>query len=205
MGFPGATSGKEPACQCRRYKRGIVNPWVGKIPWRRAWLPTPVFLPGKSHGWRSLAGYSPWGHTELDTTEWLSTHSGTEVVDYRLRLFSSSLVLHPSCWTKTLCLWLIPLFPSAFRPWKPSFCSPSPWVWLFWMSHRGGIRQPLCPSTSRLTSFSMLSSRFTHIAPHLTRYYLLEIYRTDISSSSTLMSMCHFILQITHSLFNTAM
>ena len=35
------------------------NPWVGKIPWRRAWQPTPVFLPGESHGQRSLAGYSP--------------------------------------------------------------------------------------------------------------------------------------------------
>ena len=39
-----------------------------KIPWRREWLPTPVFLPGKSHGQRSLVGYSPWGHKELDTT-----------------------------------------------------------------------------------------------------------------------------------------
>ena len=41
----------------------------GKIPWRRAWQPTPVFLPGESHGQRSLAGYSPWSHTESDTTE----------------------------------------------------------------------------------------------------------------------------------------
>jgi len=46
--------------------------WVGKIPWRRAWLPTPVFLPGKSHGQRSLAGYSPWGRKELDTVEQLT-------------------------------------------------------------------------------------------------------------------------------------
>ena len=38
------------------------NSWVGKIPWRRKWKPTPEFLPGKSHGQRSLAGYSPWGH-----------------------------------------------------------------------------------------------------------------------------------------------
>ena len=38
-------------------------------PWRRKWQPTPVFLPGKSHGWRNLAGYSPWGRKELDTTE----------------------------------------------------------------------------------------------------------------------------------------
>ena len=45
------------------------NPWVGKIPWRRAWQPTPVFLPEESHGQRSLAGYSPRGHKELDTTE----------------------------------------------------------------------------------------------------------------------------------------
>ena len=54
--FPGGTSGKEPACQCRRHKRCKFNPWVGKIPWRRAWQPTPVFLPGKSHGQRSLVG-----------------------------------------------------------------------------------------------------------------------------------------------------
>ena len=42
---------------------------VKKIPWRREWLPTPVFLPGESHGQRSLVGYSPWGHKESDTTE----------------------------------------------------------------------------------------------------------------------------------------
>ena len=45
------------------------NPWVKKIPWRRAWQPTPVFLPGESHGQRSLGGYSPWGHRESDMTE----------------------------------------------------------------------------------------------------------------------------------------
>ena len=48
---------------------GGFDPWVGKIPWRRAWQPTPVFLPGESHGQRSLRGYSPWGHEESDTTE----------------------------------------------------------------------------------------------------------------------------------------
>ena len=69
MGFPGGTSGKEPTCQCIRHKRLEFDPWIGKIPWRRAWQPTPVFLPGESHGRRSLKGYSPWGHTELDMTE----------------------------------------------------------------------------------------------------------------------------------------
>ena len=55
--------------QCRRRKRCGFNPWVGKIPWRRAWQPTPEFLPGESHGQRSLAVYSPWGHKEWATTE----------------------------------------------------------------------------------------------------------------------------------------
>ena len=54
--------GKEPACQCRRHKRRGFDPWVRKITWRRKWQPAPVFLPGKSHGQRSLAGYSPQGH-----------------------------------------------------------------------------------------------------------------------------------------------
>ena len=61
MGFPGGTSGKELACQCRRHERRKFYTWVGKIPWRRACQPTAVLLPGESHGQRSLAGYSPWG------------------------------------------------------------------------------------------------------------------------------------------------
>ena len=58
-GFPGSASGKGPVCQCRRHKRRGFNPWMGKIRWRRAWQPTPVFLPGEPHGQRSLVGYSP--------------------------------------------------------------------------------------------------------------------------------------------------
>ena len=54
LGFPGGASGKEPACQCRRHKRHRFDPWVGKTPWRRRWQPTPVILPGESHGQRSL-------------------------------------------------------------------------------------------------------------------------------------------------------
>ena len=61
---PGA-SGSESACQCRR--QGF-DPWVGKIPWRRKCQPTPVFLPGESRRQRSLAGFSSWGHKELDMT-----------------------------------------------------------------------------------------------------------------------------------------
>ena len=61
--------GKKSACQCRSWKRCGFDPWVGKIPWNRKWQPAPVFLPGKSHGQRSLVGYSPCGCKELDTTE----------------------------------------------------------------------------------------------------------------------------------------
>ena len=49
-----------------------INPWVKKIPWRREWQPTAVFLPGEFHGQRSLVGCNPLGHKESDTTEWLS-------------------------------------------------------------------------------------------------------------------------------------
>ena len=77
VNFPRWCSGKESACQCRRHKRHWFEPWLGKIPWRRKWQPTPVFLPGKFHGQRRLAGYSPKGHKELDTTEQLSTHTHT--------------------------------------------------------------------------------------------------------------------------------
>ena len=71
-GFPGGSAVKESTCQ-RRCWRCRFDPWVEKIPWRRKWLPTPVFLPGKSHGQKSLAGYSPWALKESDTPDLLST------------------------------------------------------------------------------------------------------------------------------------
>ena len=68
-GFPGGTSGKESTCLPRRCRRRGFSPQVGKIPWRRKWQPTPVFLPGGFYGQRSLVGYSPRGRKESDTTE----------------------------------------------------------------------------------------------------------------------------------------
>ena len=67
-GFPSGSDGKESACIAGATRDTGQDPWVGKIPWRKAWQPNPVFLPGKSHGQRSLAGYSPWGHKELHMT-----------------------------------------------------------------------------------------------------------------------------------------
>ena len=70
MSLPGGSANKESACQWRRCGRICgFDPWVWKIPWRGKWQPTPVFLPGKSQGQRSLVGYSPGGPKELDTTE----------------------------------------------------------------------------------------------------------------------------------------
>ena len=69
MGFPQMVK-NPPAMQ-----EAPVDPWVRKIPWRREWLPTPVFLPVEFDGQRSLAGYSPWGHKESDTTKQLNKHA----------------------------------------------------------------------------------------------------------------------------------
>ena len=60
-GFSGGSDGKESACHAGDL--GLIA-GLGKTPWRREWLPTPVFLPGEFHGQRSLVGYSPWGHKE---------------------------------------------------------------------------------------------------------------------------------------------
>ena len=63
------------------------NHWVGKIPWKRAWLPTPVFLPGEFHGQRSPMSCSPWGHKESDTTK-PNTHAYTKFSSVYLNLYT---------------------------------------------------------------------------------------------------------------------
>ena len=68
--LPRWLSGKESTYQCRRHRRHGFNPWVRTIPWRRKWQPTPVFLPGKCYGQRSLAGWVVHGVTNSQT--WLS-------------------------------------------------------------------------------------------------------------------------------------
>ena len=73
LGFLGGTSGKGSSCQRKRHKRGGFDPWVRKIPCKRKWQSTPVFLPGKFQGQRSLVGYSSWDCKELDMTEHIHT------------------------------------------------------------------------------------------------------------------------------------
>ena len=76
-GLPRCAIGKEPTCQCRRPKRHGCDPWVGKIPWRRERLPTPVLWPGEFHGL-----YSPWGCKESDMTERLLLHFFKMIMKY---------------------------------------------------------------------------------------------------------------------------
>ena len=78
-GFTGDTSHKEPTCQWRRCKRRTFNPWVWKIPGRRAWQPTPVLLPGESHGQRSLVGYGPWDCKETRLSYCARAHTHTHM------------------------------------------------------------------------------------------------------------------------------
>ena len=96
--FPGGASGKESACQCRRCWILEFHPWVGKISWRRKRQPTPVFLPGKSQGQRSLVGYSPRGRKGSDTTELTQVHTqGHLAVTKPWRMKG------PDLWRKNLC------------------------------------------------------------------------------------------------------
>ena len=82
------SSGKDPACQCRRHKRRRFGPWVRKIPWRKAWQPTPVFLLGKSYGQRSVAGYSPQHCKKSDTAEEIQNVCLFEGWNYKSLFFS---------------------------------------------------------------------------------------------------------------------
>ena len=76
MILPWWLSGKESACQCRRHRRRGFDPWVGKIPWRKKWQPTPLFLPGKFHGWDACRA-AVHGVTKSQTQ--LSKHAPTHV------------------------------------------------------------------------------------------------------------------------------
>ena len=68
-GYCGASPAAQTVKNLPAMQETWIHPWIRKIPWRRKWKPTPVFLPGKFHGQRSLAGSSPWGYKESDTTK----------------------------------------------------------------------------------------------------------------------------------------
>ena len=93
LGFPCWLNGKESACQFRRCR---FNTWVRKIPWRRKWQPTLVFLPGKPHWQRCLVGYSPWGHKESETTSRLNNNNSNVgmLLGHLIKIFFSLFTLY---------------------------------------------------------------------------------------------------------------
>ena len=99
-------SGKESACQCERHG---FDPWVRRISQRRKWPPTPVFLPKKSHGQRSLVGCSSWGCKELDMTEQLLNNN---ILIQREGKVSGSLYFQEKISHCLLCCmsWIFPIF-----------------------------------------------------------------------------------------------
>ena len=89
-GFPGGSVVENPLANEGDARDAGLIPWVGKIPWRRKWQPTPVFLLEKSRGQRRLAGYSPWGHKESDMTEQLSMPATLLMIPFVESVLSSS-------------------------------------------------------------------------------------------------------------------
>ena len=159
----------------QKYGRPGFDPWVGKIPWRRKWQPTAVLLPGKIPGWRSLAGYSPWGRTESDTTEQLHflslslshtarrpNHSNLKEINPEYSLEGLILKLqyfgHLMWRANSLEKTLIPgkIEGKRRRGWDSWMASPIQWTWTWTNSGRWwGARTPGKPE-------SMGSQRVRH-------------------------------------------
>ena len=146
-GFPRWHSGKESACQFRRCG---FNPWVRKIPWSRKWQPTPVSLPGKFHGQRSLLGYSPWGCKVLDTTEHTLYSSFQKVASTFIQESLTFLPQEGHLNTKSPCdifmlllLHALRMFPFCFSQIFNKLSRYSPWT-LYFGIHEEKKKGELC-------------------------------------------------------------
>ena len=120
LGFPSWFTGKEPTCQCRRSE---FSPWVGKILWGRKWQPTPVFLPGKHYGQRSLAGPSPWCHRvghdwAVTQHEFLSLVPIIVWFHYSQRTRSGWFQFFQTCWACLKAQHVVCLGKCFMDPWK---------------------------------------------------------------------------------------
>ena len=124
LGFPGGVSDKESTCQCKRCKRLGLEPRIGKLPGRRARQPTPIFLPGESHGHRSLVSYSPWGRrARRGWSDLACSHSPSIIPDTLLTslLFTVCLLPAPTAPLQIflsvlwLCSYLLSLSPSQLH------------------------------------------------------------------------------------------
>ena len=103
-----------------------VHPWVRKIPWRREWQPTPVLLPGESHGQRSLEDYSPWDHKESDMTEWHFIWDFLIILYFAYAyIFSSYFQILNTLYEIVTCFLLVFMFHKCMNSVIYSCCCPS--------------------------------------------------------------------------------
>ena len=183
--IPGGTVVRNFCLQCRRHERLRFDPWVGKIPWRRKCPPTPVFLPGQSHGQRSLVGYSPWGRQESDMTEGLHNNNiqrqkgfkNLEVREYRNASLRSRIEKYwvlPGTWVRRAYGFVtngwIGMTASftTYKSWANQSC-----LWAFWMGRIRVIQEDwqglVSPYFRNLVSRSWIPLR----ASGFKGYYLL--------------------------------
>ena len=119
---------KEYTWQCRGCKRYGFIPWVRKILWNRKWQPTPVFLPGKLHGQRSLVGYNPWGCKESDMTVIKQTKQNIQYVNYICHILYKYIICNVKAGVKQqyMLLCCVVSVVSHVQPFcDPMDCSPS--------------------------------------------------------------------------------
>ena len=124
--LPGGLSGKESTRRCWRYR---FNPWIEKIPWRKKWQPTPVFLPGKTYRQRSLVGYNPWG---TKSWTWLTNWACMPVKEVNLKR------LH-ILWFQLYGIWKMPNYTTV----KASGCQGFIWGEEGWIGREERIFRAL--------------------------------------------------------------
>ena len=135
QGLSRRLSSKESTCQCRGHGFDL---WVRKSPWRRKWQPAPVFLPRKSHGWRSLVGYSPWGCKESDTTWWLNNNITEDCPESHLS--------NRSTHSGLFCEWEINSYRVKLRIYRLCLLQKHPAMFeaKYLRFYHGGMRQDIC-------------------------------------------------------------
>ena len=170
-------NGKESTCKCRRRRRHEFSLWVGKTVWRRKWQPTLVFLSGKSHRRRSLAGYSPWGCKELHVTKHARTCMAkgqacagalcTDMPQTGSRVNGTShplcgALVHPPTFPRTLCHLSCPIpCPLYCLPQHPPILKS-----LVWISHSPPSPTPCSLLKTKLSSLhSSVLTFFFPLAP----------------------------------------
>ena len=150
-------------------KRCRFGPWVRKIPWRRAWQPTPVSLPGESHGQRSLAGYNPWDCKELDMNE-VTWHTAPFILNMsQLRLRDGSAhrsILRSLLWVTQNwlhpCASLLVCPPSCCSVWRTLHISSGLTIMLSWLTESTREEESGCPYGHPIWSTPLLYRFWNH-------------------------------------------